>query len=341
MKLERLAVFAWILFYLVVIEVGLEARAWSRRWPTPLFGQGQGSEVLESVDFGPTADFPFRSPFAEAHKPAGVTRYWLASASFAEDVQQPPDALFAHLAAQALRADGQPSQMLNCSRGGVTIAENLRDLDEGYARWLPDHVVLYQMSNDMDEISRLVLADSGGGMAPPIAKAEEPAEAGIDLPLMIDRFTEATITYAQLKNQISARMTRARVLSDDMGPRGEEAFELRIVQFIERTRALGTEPVLCTFATSHLEANLAALPEESANNLYRYNPHLSLRGWAASTARWNRALERVALEEGVALIDIAASIAGRADLFRDFTHFNAAGHEAMGAALATGLAELR
>jgi len=341
MKLERLAVFAWIVFYLILIEVGLEARAWSRHWPTPLFGKGQGAEALESEDFGPSEGFPFRSLFVDAEKAAGVTRFWLASASFAEDVQQPADGLFAHLAGLTLTDAGVPAEMLNASRGGMSIAENRAELELLVDRWRPDVVVLYQMSNDMDEISRLVLSADDGGMAPPIAEGAEPEDASVDLPLQVDRFTEATVTFAQLKNQVSARLTRARVLSDDLGLRGEVAFERRVVDFIAACRSVGVQPVLCTFATSHLEADLASLPEESANNLHRYNPHLSVRGWAASTERWNRVLARIAAARDVPLIDVAAEIAGRADLFRDYTHFSEAGHRAMGGVLAAGLLELR
>lgn len=355
MSFRSFRILAWIAAWLLLIEVGLEARAHSRGWETLLFGDVTPEAETAESEFGPTDDFPFRSRIVPRDKPAGRTRVWLGSSSYAEDVRQPPDRLFCALAEQALRDGGVDVELLNSSRGGMTSVDNVRDLVDQAGPWDVDVAVLYQMTNDIDALTRFVfegspeadeVVDEDLRTVFALSRDEEPAAPAEVVPPIneramssIQRVFEATSTYAQLKNQITSRLTRGRVLAARLGDEGNALFVERVVTFLDACDDAGVRPVLCTFATSHVPATIDEMPSDTVDNLFRYNIHLAVRGWMASVAELNDALRELASARDVALIDVDAAITGRAELFRDFTHFTREGHAAVAEVFAAGLAE--
>lgn len=360
MSFRSFRILAWIAAWLVLLEVALEVRAHARGWDTLLFGDATPAAEDAETDFGPTDDFPFRSRVVPRDAPPGTTRIWLGSSSYAEDVRQPPDRLFLALAEDTLRARGFDVQMLNSSRGGATSVDNLADLLVQADAWDVDVAVLYQMTNDIDALTRFVfegdpesdaIVDDDLRDVFALSPAERDRSATVDLDpeprpvndrimASIQQVFEATSTYAQLKNQITSRLTRGRVLAARLGDDGNALFIRRVEAFLDACDDLGVRPVLCTFATSHTAETLDAMPADSVDNLFRYNIHLSVRGWIASVAELNDALRELAERRDVPLIDLAAELTGRADLFRDFTHFSREGHEAVARVFADGLAEV-
>ena len=53
---------------------------------------------------------------------------------------------------------------------------------------------------------------------------------------------------------------------------------------------------------------------------------------------FNEALRGIANEEGLQLVDVAAEVGGRRELFRDFWHFTTEGHEVVATLMARELA---
>lgn len=324
MSLRHLKVVLWIGAFLVVLELALEVRAARRGWDTLFFGDAAGVSGDPAV--GPTELFPFRSRLLPVDA-AGARRIWVASSSYGADLQVPVDEVFPNLLGAELGA-----QPLNASVDGYTIAKNVEVLRAHGPVWRPDVCVLYQMSNDIDWIStRLGVADSES-----IGAGEADAGAG---PGWIARTCEQTTLYKHLKTQLTARLTKARVLRDTLGGEGERRFEASVREFVAVARELGARPVLCTFATSHVRANLEQLPSEYEHNLLRFNDQLSMRGWLDSIERNNRVLGRVAREEGLVLVDLAGALAGRSEHFRDFWHFRPEGHRIAAATIARVLGE--
>lgn len=332
MTLRHLRLILWIGLYLLLIELALEWRAVRRGWEAMLLGVEAGEATSYDERFGPRDGFPFRSLVIPRQADEGVSRFWLASSSYGEDLQLEPQQLFAHLLGERLSEHGIPNQVLNASRSGYWIPSNLRELRAEGPRWRPDAVILYQMSNDIDKISTAVLAPGGGGESDPEigGGGGDPSQE----PDAISRLVEQTTIFKHIKSQLTARLSRARLLVDELGEEGDQRFERLVWEFVTTVRELDAQPVLCTFATSHLRSSLDELPLEYELNLLRFNMHLSVEGWVNTVARFNRVLRRVAEEAGVPLVDLARVVGGQSQHFRDYLHLTASGHQIVAGAIA-------
>ncbi len=331
MRFRHLATFLWIAAFLLAGELALELRARARGWPTPLLGGGVQDAAPGA--WGPAEGFPFRSRFVEPERARGVRRVWVASSSYGADAQLPAEQIFPTLLAERLSALGTPTQVLNASEDGLATADNAALLRALGARWKPDVVVLYQMSNDVDHICARL--ESGAETAT-VALGE--ASGG---PGAVRRFVESTVVYQHLKTQVAARLAKGRRLRHALGPEGEELFAAAVHDFVEAARGTGAEPVLVTFATSHRGDQLASMPREYEYNLLRFNVVLSIYGWIDSIDRYNAVLEQVAREEGLRLVDLAGVMSGRSELFRDLWHMTPEGHRVAAETLAAALADTK
>ena len=334
MDLRPFRVLLWTAATLLVVELGLEARAVSRGWEGFLLGRHAGWNTDLDPRYGPDADFPFRSLRIQPAGDPARQRIWLASSSYGEDIQLQPAKIFANQLLHELAAGGLTADMLNASRAGLFVRSNSSQLAELGPLWRPDVVLLYQMSNDIDRISELD-ARTAAGAEPGTPAAGEPRSfAG---PGRIAHWAERTTSYRHLKTQITTRLTRARHLRDGLGEDGEALYLASVSEFVALARSLGAEPVLCTFAISHGSADLAQLPSGYEQQILSINVELSMRGWAATVERWNAGLERLARAEDLLLVDVAAAMRGRPELFRDFWHFTPAGHSRVAGVIARTL----
>ena len=343
MSFRHLSILFWIAIFLAAAEIVLEARAARRGWGTLLFssetpdGKGAGSER----EYGPTADFPFRSPIVASERSAGVSRIWIASSSYAQDKRLPANAIFPTLLGRALTRDGQPAQVLNASQNGHAIKNNVRELGELGDRWQPDVVLLYQMSNDVDLLSQ----EHYGAASTPAP--EDSDEQLLDAPEGPDssqgstrgalvRVVEETTLYHNIKSNLTARLAAGRQLVDRVDPRLEVLFERELRSFVQAVRTLGAQPVLCTFASSHAshDQERATVTERT---LLRFNLHLSLEAWIDAVARLNEVIRRVARDEQIALVDVARELTGQVQHFRDFSHLRETGHQEVARILAREL----
>ena len=91
-------------------------------------------------------------------------------------------------------------------------------------------------------------------------------------------------------------------------------------------RALGAEPVLCTFSISFSPTASAAIPHDLVLHVHRWNQHLSAQGWLSAVEQLNGVIRDVADDRRVLLVETATVLAGREEMFRDPVHFTAEGH---------------
>lgn len=322
-------------------EAALEVRAHLRGWDTLIFGTmapvaGAVAAAERTVTYGPTPTFPFRSRVIPPDRQAEHRRYWLASASHAEDAYLPPEQIFPSLLAEGLQEVGINAVVLNASRAGYDIPGNIAELQRWGEQWQPDYVILYQLSQPLQAIARRIGAGKGGNVPSTVTQSSMTAR-----PFgWADRLVEETTVYANLKGQVTARIGAQRVLANSLGEEGDRAFEALLRAFLEEVRRLGAVPVLTTFATSHTRQQLAEFPEEIALGLFKYSSVLSVEGWVTSVERFNRVTERVASQEGVRLIDVAGRVSGRPEYFRDFVHFAPAGHRVVAETMKEALMRL-
>ena len=338
MDLRPFRVLLWTAAALLVVELGLEARAVSRGWEGFLLGKHAGWNTDLDPRYGPDAEFPFRSLRIQPERDPARQRFWLASSSYGHDIQLMAAEIFPNQLLDALAAGGLAADMLNASRAGLYVRSNSSQLAELGPLWRPDVVLLYQMSNDIDSISELD-ARAAAGAEPGTPGAGDPQ--AVTGPSRIARWAERMTIYRHLKTQITTRLTRARLLRNSLGEDGETLYLTWVREFVAMARSLGAEPVLCTFATSHGTADLVHLPPAYEQQILSFNVHLSMQGWAATVERWNLGLERLARDEGLLLADVAAEMRGRPELFRDFWHFTPEGHSRVAGLIARTLLEAR
>lgn len=339
MSFRRLAPLLWIVALLAALELALEVRAARQGWPTLLLPSASSAPAPSSSS-GPTSEFPFRSPRVDPDERPGAPRIWFASASYAEDLQQPVEVVFPNRTVALLRERSIDCVALNASSAGHTVAGNNRDLQRLAERWRPQVVVLYQMSNDIDKLSTALCSRGWrspreGGVDPAMLRATQVSE-----PHFADKLVESTTLYKHIKSSLTARLAKGRALAQTLGDEGDELFELRVRAFLEQCRTVGATPVLCTFPTAYTPATRASTPPEYELNLLRFNVFLSLEGWLTSVERFNAVLRRIASSERLPLIDVAQSFAGRAELFRDMWHLTQQGHELVARQLADELERL-
>jgi len=329
----------WIVLYLVAGEVVLEFRAHRKGWDTPVFGPvsrvSAPTASARSPAFGPDEGFPFRSPRIDPERRDGVARWWIASASHAEDVHLPPELVFPNRLAVMRTRAGSPTEILNASRAGDSIAVNIERLVRLAPVWQPDLAILYQGSLDIDRLAKRHLAEDGPAMGAGEA-ADEARPADESVPWTV-RALESTTTFELLTGTLTAWLGTQRVLSDRLGAEALAEFEAIVHEFVEVSRALGVAPVLCTFATSHSGEQLDEIPREIVLGLFQYNMYLSMRGWTDSVERVNAIVTRIAREERIPLVDVAAKLTGQSVHFRDFVHFTPDGHARVAEILRDGL----
>ncbi len=341
MTFAHLKLFFWIASLIVLAELGLEVRANQRGWDTMVFGfpaagQSEPAQGKDNVEFGPTPTFPFRSRIIPEARKSGNHRYWVASSSHAEDIYLPPTMIFPTILERLLREGGVNASVLNASRAGNDIPRNVDDFRRWGSQWKPDYVILYQMSLTIGSIAKHIFSERRSQISPPVDGAG-PAEKPFS---WANRLVEKTTIYSNMKGQLTARVGASRVLANDLGMQGEQEFSAMLLDFIGATRAIGSVPVLTTFATSHTRKHLAEFPQEIAMFLFKYSSFLSVEGWVASVERLNTVVKRVATDEGVMLIDVASAVADHPEYFRDFVHFTPAGHEAVARTMRDALMEL-
>jgi hypothetical protein len=338
--LAHLKLFFWIAGFIFLAELGLEIRANQRGWDTMVFGFPAADQSVprqgdDNIEFGPTPTFPFRSRVTSMEKEAGDRRYWLASASHAEDIYLPSSMIFPNILERLLKDGKVNAVVLNASRGGSDILGNVGDLKRWGGQWKPDYVILYQMSLPIGSIAKRIM----GNRAQVLPSLNHNGIKGGPI-AWINQLVEKTTIYANVKGQIAARIGANRVLANGLGIQGEQEFSAMLQDFIGAARAIGSVPVLTTFATSHTRKNLGEIPQDIAISLFKYSSLLSVEGWVASVERFNAVVKRVAIEEEILLIDVESAVADRPEYFRDFVHFTPAGHEAVAKTMSKALMHL-
>jgi len=315
---------------LVLLEFFLEVRAHSRGFDTIFFGSVQRQSSSTTENPRPPLKSGAAAASGATEKRTGETRYWIASSSHAEDIYLSREMIFPTRLEKLLQKPGVSVAVINASHAGMDIEANRSDLESQGAIVRPDVVILYQMSIQINKLSKQLLSRRQSGSS---------REKSLDIsklksqPSRIAQLYENTSLYALLKGNISNRLTGQRVLADSLGEQANLQFETQVNEFVNSVRQIGAEPVLCTFATSHTQRNMPDVPKEVTGFLFRYNVYLSLFGWFETINNFNRILRRVAEEQHIRLVDLDVELSGRTEYFRDFVHFTPRGHEKVAEAI--------
>ncbi len=318
----------WAFAFLALIEVALEYRAAGRGFTTHLFGQQAKATapVGESEDqvYGPSKAFPFRSRVVDPLKEQSIIRIWLASSSHAEDIRMDARDIFPAVLERELIQRGIDCQVLNASRAGMTLNQNATVLTSLAATWKPDIVIAYQMSNDL-------IADFHTDRKLPEGVVKTIPQGLPRLTDDVDRFVEETTLYELLKSNATARISQARILQRDADRTSEQNYFQQLECLQEAATDAEASFYVCTFGFSHFESDL---PADYELVLLKTLPDLLPSAWGQVVHRWNRGIRDRYPNR---LLDVAAAIERRPELFRDPVHFSKSGHDVVGQTIANEL----
>ena len=325
--MAHMGVLLGILLIFLILELAFEWRGHVRGYDTLFLGRASTADTTHS-------DYPFRSKPVSMDKPAGATRLWIAGASQAKDNYQPLDQIFPSLVLAKLNAQGIACDLINGSEDGTGIEGNLAMLEKYAPQYHPDWVVLYQGSFEIQNLSKLSFLPSGH------ASGKAPGSWHGTLLNGVRAKLEATSLFAYLQQDLRTRLMAAKPLHDKLPDSAANLYRELVINFITRCRALGAQPVLTTFSSRYGSANLSEFDEDLFLGQLRYNPFLSRAGWLSSIEMINSINRDVAISQKVPIIDVASSMTGRADSFRDFSHFTKNGHARAAEAFVMGLRPL-
>lgn len=339
------SIFGAIAFVLVLIELPLELRAYHRGYQTFLFGWKGLTPTPPSADgrvrdFGPTKTFPFWSEVVPEALAEGETRFWITSASHAAETHLPLDLIFPVVLSDLCRERGHRCQVLSASAPGFTTTQSAEQIELHAARFPAKAVVLYQMANDVVQLARLSfngapLEDSAS--APVGAPKAEDAKALVSPRILTNQLVDSMSSQQLLKTNLTNRVVAQRILHAALPDEAIRVFRSRVRTFIQTAKRHRIQPILATFATSHRSDQIASFPEAHRLKLFAFSRELSMEGWARTVDLLNEELRALAREEDIPLIDVAATMAGRHELFRDFYHFTPDGHREVARVLADAL----
>jgi hypothetical protein len=338
MKLTHLSPLFWLAFFLVAGEVLLEVRASRRGFETLLFSvpsaEANGTTATTS-EFGPTEAFPFRSPVMDPA--ADALRIWFGSSSYAGDIAVPTDALFPNVVAEILEASlSRPVRALNRSVAGYSVESNVEQLGSEGPAWRPDVAVLYQLTNDLSQLTdRFAVSGGADFEVAALASGSGDDRETIGLSGLVQSLYENTTLFAQMRGNVTPYLTRQRFLPDEAPPVTDALFRDRVERFVEVSQAVGARPVLMTLAT--LSQDATAIPIDLRNWSGRWAAHISAEGYYATVASWNGIIRDVARNRDVQLIDLAEAMRDQPEWFRDFTHFTVEGHRRVAEVIAREL----
>jgi len=334
MSLRVYSLVFWMLGFIVLLEAGLEFRAHKRGFQTHMFGRPEArtsSRAPGAIAYGPTESFPFRSRVVPKVQPEGVTRIWIASASYAEDNDIAVQRIFPVLIDSTLLAQGWSVEVLNAARAGHVIRSNRDQLRELHGEWKPDVVLLYQMSLDINELSQLYL---GGQQAPTVVVQTDALADNASVRDQVKRFFEKSTLYELVRRNLTNRVLEHRVTGKTASAAMQAEFRRRITGFVEDVRSLGAEPVLSTFAISHTDGSSVTRADR---RFLLHNSVLHPSAWPGTVERWNDMIRELARELDVALIDVDADVSGQPQLFKDIVHFTPGGHRRVAESISRGL----
>lgn len=159
MNFRLLGILGWICFYLLMIETGLEVRAYYRGFDTILFGnfrQHDSATIVPAL----ASDIRVTSPTSlqGGELVVETPRLWIASSSHAEDSYLSADIIFPNILSSLLRKSGVPMSVINASRAGMEIEDNRLELETRGPTVKPNFVILYQMSSSITGLSKRLLS---------------------------------------------------------------------------------------------------------------------------------------------------------------------------------------
>ena len=231
--------------------------------------------------------------------------------------------------------------MINAGVPGHSSADSLGRLYSQLWMYEPDILLVYQGWNDIKFWRRFELRPER-----PLISQVSPYDPSSN-PFMsyqgqLDEFLSHSQMYVKIRNRYFGSqlgvgtegiISKNQEMSDSYGRFGPEQFRLNMELIVSACKILGTTPILITQAT-------LAVPDNSAEDRARINyeyQQLTHRAIVAAFTHTNEIIKDIGARTGTQVIDAAAKLSGRSDLFSDQVHTTRLGSRELARLVAAAL----
>jgi lysophospholipase L1-like esterase len=254
----------------------------------------------------------FRGPEIEDPKPPGRVRvaFLGASTTFCAEASCDEATWPARLVA-SLQAAYPAHQFdgVNGGAAGYTSRESTLNLQKRIAPLQPDILVIYEGTNDLSHDTRLAAAAAG-----------LPGGSVIGTSWLSRHSVAWELIEKNLRAARPAADTGALTLSLDTSAL-ESEFHANLTREVEAAKQLARTVVLVSFAHQQRREQPREAQRAAAATSLLWMPYMSLGGVLDGFDAWNRAVRRVAQEQGCVLVEGEDGIPGDRAHFADSVHF--------------------
>jgi lysophospholipase L1-like esterase len=347
----------------VALEIVLEYRAIRRGWQGPWFQKIHQLLLVEAARSAAAssdgekmqADSPVL-PSADAG--AAGLRIIVFGSSHTIDPRFPPEEIWPHVMQSTLKELGarngiqrlENATLINASKIGLSLPTGYESLARALQEHRPDAVLVYELTNTINEYSKEILTLSRSSNDAASASGSNRSTGFLNhtlslltllgvSPRAVIFFSDTTL-YEHLKSQLGARVVAAIPKENYIGPRGESMFRGDLQRYLELCRKAGATLILSEAITGFDNNPPDDLIEAFALMCYRYNLLLSADGWSATIARFNQLAKEFAAGHEIPFVSARAVFTRPGEGLRDSVHFTREGHQRMGRSMAESLMQV-
>lgn len=324
-----------IIIFLALGEVGLNTLRAILKGQS-LFNDDKANEVRATENPDREIVFPFNSrPITVSNYNSLDLKLWVSSASHAAD-HHGIDNQFSNLLCRFL--ENKSCYVLNASKAGILLEDNITFLKHNVAEWHPDYVLLYQAYLDIHNSSKFNTNQTSEAKAN--NKKPRVAEKFKKI-LHVDKLLRSTVLRNYSRNYLGSLFLLATPLLNDMPATERESFKMRLLQFIKETRKAGTIPILTTLVSAYGDSH-EPIDWRYKAWLMRYFEGYSPETISLLIRDYNALIRRVGSQNNVLVIDLERlwTNVGRKNQFDDFVHFTKSGHQQIARIIADELMEV-
>jgi len=291
----------------------------------------------------------YRASSFAVNKPEGLIRIVVlgGSAVFdpnSSDASENEGNSWPDLVQRDLEADGLgPLEVINAGVPAHASFDSLGRLHSQLWMYEPDIVLVYHAWNDIKFWKRFEI-DPQTPLIERVHPYNEDQNPFIRYRNGWDRLFCHSQLYVKLRNRYLKSQLKvglegridpdADERASSYGPWGPRQFRLHIELIADAARNIGALPVLVTQASLISSENT---PAERERIGYHYQL-LSHDALVAALEEANEIIRSIGRDKEIAVIDAAASLNGRAEMFKDGVHTTPEGSQALAALVARGLA---
>ena len=281
----------------------------------------------------------FRGASFAAEKPPGTCRLAVVGGSAVFDLGADEEEDWPHLVERALREAGHRVEVINA---GVPGHASFDAVGKIYGQlWLyePDAVLFYNAWNDIKTFTEI---DRDHPLVWQIPTHDPTADPFQNYQGTLDRLLGYSQLYVKLRTRyllsrhdlgLEGAVDSERSGSRDISPLAFDQYRLNISLVVDSVRNLGATPVLLTQA-SLLAADNTEADRARINYGYQGLDHGEL---VQAFETCNRIVREVGVAKQAEVLDLAADLNGRSELFDDHIHTSREGSAALAEAVASFL----